>query len=126
MKKIIITLVTVALIISITYIIMMKNGIKLDSVINSPETIDLTVSCSNVNNLLLTSEVSVSVMNNSSRTHNDVTVRITGYDENGDITKEKKTTFERTLEAYGSFSKPVLMPAKTVSCDCSLISSNPQ
>jgi hypothetical protein len=73
----------------------------------------------------MNSEITVSVINNSSRTHNDVIVIVTGYDENGDITK-KTTTFERTLAAYGSFSKPVLMPAKTVSCDYSLISSNPQ
>ncbi len=104
----------------------MKNGIKLDSVINSPETIDLSVSCSSVNDLMLTSTVEVSVMNNSSRTHNDVTVRITGYDAEGNITKEKTTTFDRTLDANSSFSKSVFLPAKTVNCDCSLVSSNPQ
>ena len=36
----------------------------------------------------MNSEITVSVINNSSRTHNDVTVRVTGYDENGDITKK--------------------------------------
>lgn len=105
---------------------MQKNGIKTDSILNTPETIDLTVNCSAVTNLLITSEVTVEVLNNSSRTHNDVTVRITGYDSNGNITKEKETTFNRTLSPNGSLSKPISMPAKTKTCNCALVSSNPQ
>lgn len=126
MKKILIVLLVVALIAALAYIIMQKNGVKLDSIINSPETIDLTVNCSDVNNLLITSEVTVEVLNNSTRTHNNVTVRITGYDANGNITKEKETTFYRTLEPYGSLKKPITMPAKTKTCNCVLVSSDPQ
>lgn len=126
MKKTLIIFLVVALIVAIAYIIMQENGIKTDSIINTPETIDLTVNCSEVNNLLITSEVTVEVLNNSLRTHNDVTVRITGYDENGNITKEKETTFDRTLAPNGSLSKPITLPAKTKTCNCALVSSNPQ
>ena len=126
MKKKFILLLSFALIAAIAYIIIQKNGVKVDSLINSPDTIDLTVNCSEVNNLLITAGVTVEVLNNSSRTHNNVTVRITGYDANGNITKEKVTTFERTLEPNGSLKKPITMPAKTKTCNCSLVSSNPQ
>ncbi len=126
MKKGIFTLLVFSLIAAIGFIIMQQNGIKTDSIINTPETIDLTVNCSEVNNLLITSQVTVEVLNNSSRTHNNVTVRITGYDKNGDITKEKETTFDRTLAPNGSLSKPITLPAKTKSCKCALVSSSPQ
>jgi hypothetical protein len=126
MKKGIFTLLVFSLIAAIGFIIMQQNGIKTDSIINTPETIDLTVNCSEVNNLLITSQVTVEVLNNSSRTHNDVTIRITGYDENGNITKEKEKTFDRTLAPNGSLSKPITLPAKTKSCKCALVSSSPQ
>jgi uncharacterized protein YcfL len=126
MKKTLITLLVIVLISAIAYIIMQKNGIKIDSIINTPETIDLTVRCSAVNNLLITSEVTVEVLNNSSRTHNNVTVRITGYDEYGTIIRNKETTFDRTLAPNGSLTKLITMPAKTKTCNCELVSSNPE
>ena len=103
MKKLVILLIIVVVALA-GYIFLQNNGIKTDSIINIPNTIDLTVNCSSVNNLLITSEVTVDVANNSSRTHHDVTVRVTGYDKNGNITKEKVTTFDRTLEPNASFS----------------------
>ena len=95
MKKLVILLIIVGAALA-TYIILQNNGIKADSIINTPDTIDLKVNCSSVNNLLVTSEITLDVTNNSSRTHHDVTVRITGYDKDGNITKEKVTTFDRT------------------------------
>ena len=93
---------------------------------NIPQTIDLTVSCSEIGNFLVASETSVTVRNNSSRVHKNVTVRLTAYDKKGNIIKEKTTTFERVLEANSSLSKPVGLPAKAKRCDCIIESSNPQ
>lgn len=92
----------------------------------TPETIDLTVDCSNVSDLLVTASVDVNVTNLSSRNHNDVSVKITAFDESGNNIKEKYTTFERTLPANGNLSKPVLLPASTSRCECELVSSNPE
>lgn len=120
-----IVLLLIALIGAIAFIYLSQNGYNTNSILNTPETIDLSVNCSQVNNLLITSEVTVTVQNNSSRTHNDVTVRLTAYDENNNIVKEKTTTFERTLEPNGSLSKPVSLPAKAKRCDCVVESSHP-
>lgn len=91
----------------------------------TPQTIDLTVDCSEVDNVLVTSTVNVVVSNLSSRSHNDVSVRINAYDESGNLLKEKFTTFSRTLEPNSRFDKPVTLPAGTKRCDCKIVSSHP-
>jgi hypothetical protein len=126
MKKILITLLTIAAIGLVAFFVLESKGYKGSSILNTPETIDLSVSCSQPTNLLVTSEVTVSVQNNSSRTHNNVTVRVTAIDSDGNVIKEKTTTFDRTLEPNGSFSKLITVPAKAKSCNCVLESSDPE
>ncbi len=125
MKKILIGLLVIALMAAIGYIVLQKKGYDTNSIINTPQTVDLSVTCSEPSNALITSVVNVTVQNNSSRTHNDVTVRLTAYDSDGNIIKEKTTTFDRTLEPNSSLSKPVTLPARTKRCDCVIESSNP-
>jgi uncharacterized protein (UPF0333 family) len=91
----------------------------------SAETIDLSVDCSQVEDLLITKTVNVVVRNSSSRTHNDISVKVVAYDANGNQIKEKYTTFQRTLGPNDSFSKPVTFPPQTQSCNCQIVSSNP-
>ncbi|QHV94947.1 hypothetical protein [Spirosoma endbachense] len=91
----------------------------------TPQTIDLTVDCSEVDNVLVTSTVNVVVENLSSRSHNDISVKITAFDESGKLLKEKYTTFSRTLSPNSSFDKPVTLPAETKRCDCKIVSSHP-
>ncbi|WP_338876396.1 hypothetical protein WBJ53_12185 [Spirosoma sp. SC4-14] len=91
----------------------------------TPQTIDLTVDCSEVDNVVVTSTVNVVVNNLSARSHNDVSVNIKAYDESGNLLKEKFTTFSRTLEPNSSFDKPVTLPAGTKRCDCKIVSSHP-
>ena len=91
----------------------------------TPETIDLSVDCSQLDDLLITKTVNVVVSNSSSRSHGDVSVRITAFDENGTQIKEKYTTFQRTLGPNDNFSKPVTLPARTQTCNCEVVSSNP-
>jgi uncharacterized protein YxeA len=91
----------------------------------TPETIDLSVDCSQLDDLLVTKTVNVSVSNSSSRSHNDVSVKITAFDETGNQIKEKYTTFQRTLGPNDNFSKPVTLPASTQTCNCEIVSSNP-
>ena len=90
-----------------------------------PETIDLTVDCSNLDNILVTSTVNVAVQNLSSRSHKDISVKIVAFDEAGKVLKEKYTTFSRTLDPKSIFDKPVTLPAETKRCDCKIVSSHP-
>ncbi len=114
----------IALIIAIVFIYLSQHGYNKSSMLNLPHTVDLSVACP-YENVLFTSAVDLTVTNNGSRTHNGVTVRLTAYDKNENIIKQKNVTFERTLEPYSSFSKPVTLPAKTRRCDCVVESSNP-
>jgi hypothetical protein len=124
MKKLLITLLFVALIAAIAYIILLKNGHDLDSIVNTPKTIDISVQCPKVENMLLTSLVNVTVVNNSNRIHNNVTVRLTAYDEKNNIIKQKEVKFDRILDPNGSLSKPVTLPVKAKTCDCVVESSD--
>ena len=90
-----------------------------------PETIDLTVDCSNLDNILVTSTVNVAVQNLSNRSHKDISVKIVAYDDAGKILKEKYTTFSRKLDPKSIFDKPVTLPAETKRCDCKVVSSHP-
>ena len=74
--------------------------------------------------LLLTAETDLTISNNSSRALNSVMVKISGYDANGNLVKEKTTTFERTLNPNSTLTKPITMPAKVARCECVVISSN--
>lgn len=125
MKKIILIFLFLFLLGIIGYLIMLNKGFDPSDVMNTPKTIDLSVDCSDLTNLLLTSTVNVTVSNNSSRTHNNVTIHLIGYDSNGNIIKEKTTTFARTLKPNGSLTKPMTLPAKTKSCDCIVKNSEP-
>ncbi|GAB3700468.1 hypothetical protein GCM10027592_27430 [Spirosoma flavus] len=91
----------------------------------SPSTIDLSVDCTDLDNVLVTSTVNVVVKNFSSRTHSDVSVKLVAYDENDKVIKEKFTTFSRTLAPQSTFDKPVTLPAETKRCDCKIVSSHP-
>ncbi len=91
----------------------------------TPQTIDLTVDCSDLENVLVTSTVNVVVKNLSSRSHDDVSVKVVAFDEAGKVLKEKYTTFSRTLSPNSNFDKPVTLPAETKRCDCQIVSSHP-
>jgi hypothetical protein len=125
MKKIILIFLFLTLLGIIGYLVMLNKGFDPSDVMNTPKTIDLSVDCSDLTNLLLTSTVNVTVSNNSSRTHNNVTIHLIGYDSNGNIIKEKTTTFARTLKPNGKLTKPMTLPAKTSSCDCMVKNSDP-
>ena len=102
------------------YVISRKNNTSF-----TPQTIDLAVDCSDLNNLLVTSTVNVDVRNLSSRSHSDISVKITAFDGAGNVLKEKNTTFTRTLAPNSTFDKPVTLPADTKRCDCKIVSSHP-
>lgn len=104
----------------VLYVVSRQNNTSL-----SADTIDLTVDCSDVENVLVTSTVNVVVKNFSSRSHNDISVKIVALDEGGNVVKEKYTTFSRTLAPKSNFDKPVTLPAETKRCNCQIVSSNP-
>lgn len=104
----------------VLYVVSIRNNTSF-----KPQTIDLAVDCSDLNNLLVTSTVNVDVRNLSSRSHNAISVKITAFDEVGNVLKEKNTTFTRTLAPNSQFDKPVTLPAETKRCDCKIVSSHP-
>lgn len=98
---------------------------RLNNTSFTPQTIDLSVDCSELDDVLVTSTVNVVVKNLSSRSHSDVSVKIRAFDEAGNVLKEKYTTFTRTLAPNSTFDKPVTLPAATKRCDCKIVSSHP-
>ncbi len=125
MKKLFKFIVVIALIGAGIYIYMIQKGHNLESILNTPKKIELRVSCSDIENLLVTSTANLTVTNLYERTHTNVTVRITAYGSDGNILKQKNIVFERTLEPNGSLTKPILLPAKTKKCDCVILDSTP-
>lgn len=107
------------------YIYLTQNGHNLESILNTPDKIDLSVNCSAVESLILTSTVEITVNNSSSRSHKNVTVHVTAYDKKGNIIKQKDPVFVRNLGPNASLSKTITLPAKTVECDCVILDSDP-
>lgn len=122
MKKTIIIILVILIVAYIGIVIFTRTN---NSAFTS-RTVDLKVECSSVKNLLITSTVNIEVTNLSSRRHRNVTVQVSGQDNNGNATKEKFITFDRALEANSSMSKTVILPAKTKSCTCNIVNSNPE
>ena len=66
----------------ILYVVSLRNNTSF-----KPQTIDLAVDCSDLNNLVVTSTVNVDVRNLSSRSHSAISVKITAFDEAGNVLK---------------------------------------
>lgn len=107
------------------YVYMVQKGHNLESILNTPKKIELKVECSEVENLLVTSTATLTITNLFERTHKNVTVRVTAYDKNDYVLKQKNITFENTLQPNGSLNKTILLPAKTKRCEGIIIDSNP-
>jgi len=129
MKKLSTTILIIALVAAIGYIFLLQNGYDIKTIFNKPKTaikrIELRANCSPVQNLLVTSTVDVRVKKFLNRSHNNVTVKVTAYDKNNKMIKQKNIVFEETLLAHDSLVKPILLPAKARSCKCVFIKSNP-
>lgn len=125
MKNTIIIILLFALVGTGAYIYLSKRGYSGTAIINKPWNYDLSVDCSGVADMIVTSEVNVTV-SSTDRNHNAVRVLITAYDKRNNIVKEKSTTFERTLTRRESLTKPVMLPGGTKRCDCVIESSVPQ
>ncbi len=126
MKKIIIFVLLLTIICGGVYIYLNENGHTYNSIVNTRNTYDLDVTCNNLTNILVSSTVDVNVQNNSQRTHKNILVKITAYDKNGNIIKEKETQFLRDLNGFSSFSKIITLPSRTKSCNCILLNSTPE
>ena len=123
MKNLIIGILAVALIGAGLYIFMTKKGHNTESIINTVYAVQLHVDCSSLESSLIGSALTVAVMNNGDDLHKNVEVRITAYDEEGGILKQKNTKFMRDLEPKGELSKIVKLPGKTAKCDCVILDS---
>lgn len=125
MKKIFNFILVLALIGGGFYIYMTKNGHDHDSILNTLKKIELKVESSEVENLLVTSSTNVTVSNLFERTHNNVTVRLTAYDENNNIVRQKNIIFDESLEPNGSLTKLIFLPSRARRCECIVIDSTP-
>lgn len=124
MKNFLSNVVVIGLIIAVGYYFLKENGYNLESILNKTKTIELRADCSNIENLVLTSVTELTVLNSGDENHNSVTVRITAYDQNNDIIKQKNVRFERILKAKGRLSKLVTLPSRTMKCNCVILNSN--
>jgi hypothetical protein len=126
MKKFLVFLLILACAGGGIYIYLIQNGHTTESILNSADKIDLSVDCSPIESLILTTTTEVTVNNSSLRNHKNVTVHVTAYDKNGNIIKQKDTEFLRDLGPDEFLSKTITLPAKTVECDCVILSSDPE
>lgn len=111
--------------IAVGFYFLKEKGYNLDSILNKTKTYELTAECSNIENLVVTSVTELTVTNKGNKNQNDVVVRLTAYDKNNDIIKQKNIRFERTLQANSSLSKPITLPSKAVKCNCVILDSQP-
>lgn len=125
MKKFLTNIVFIGLLIAVGYYFLKESGYNIDSILNKTKTYDVIAECSNIENLVLTSVTELTVTNNGAKNHKDVAVRVTAYDINGDIIKQKNVRFDRDLLPNSSMSKPITIPAKTEKCNCVILDSNP-
>jgi len=126
MKKALIIILIIACLAGAVYIYLINTGHTNESILNTPNKIALNVKCGEVENMLVTSIVKLTVNNNSSREHKNVTIRVVAYDKKRNTIKEQETVFLRTLTSHGNLTKTVTLPAKTKSCDCVVLNSTPQ
>ncbi len=126
MKKIFKLILLILVLVAGIYLYMTINGHDIESIINTPKKIELKAECTDLDNLLIVSVANLTVKNLYNRTHNDVTSKVTAYDEKGNIIKQRTIVFKETLKSNGSVSKIIRLPAKTKRCDCIIIDSNPE
>jgi len=124
MKKIIIAVLAIGLLASGAYIYLSKNGYNSESILNMPNKFGLNVECTDIDNLLLTATIDLTVINNSSKTHENVVVHLTAYDKNGNILKQKDVKVKGKLKTNEELYKTATIPAKTEKCDCVIQSSD--
>jgi hypothetical protein len=123
LKRILRFSIILFVILGILYFFLIQNGFNLNSILNKTKTYELTAECPKVEDLLLTSVTPLRVSNNGNKIHKDVKVRITAYDKNGDIVRQKNVKFFRDLYPYKSFSKVVTLPTNAKKCDCVVLDS---
>lgn len=101
-----------------------KKGHDYKSITNLPETVALSIDCSQIEPGLLNKMVGVEITNRSNTTKSNVFVRVTAYDKNGKKIKEKEKLVWREVPANSSIVKPMTMPLRTVDCECVIVSAD--
>lgn len=125
LKRVSLTFLILLLIGATGIIILQQQGHNLNSILNTPQTINITATCSEVTNLLLKSETTLTITNSSSNSFDNVTVRVISYDRNNNKIEEKLVSFSRTLPPNSFLSKPVFVSTKTVRCESIVENSSP-
>ncbi|MEN8186536.1 MAG: hypothetical protein ABFR05_05350 [Bacteroidota bacterium] len=123
MRKFISNIIIIGLLLAVGYYWLAENGYNLEAILNKPKTIRLKAECSDIENLVLTSVTELTISNSGNSNYNEVTVRVTAYDENDDIIKQKNVVFNRILQSKGILSKPITLPVKAIKCNCVILNS---
>lgn len=121
MKKFLIFLLVIGVLALGSIIYMQSQGHDFDSIINTPETTNINISCPDPDNALMTT---VSVQNRSNREFSTVRYKIVYYNRRGEKAGEKTGQFLRTLVANGNMTKVVTLPLKASTCDCIITEAN--
>jgi hypothetical protein len=98
---------------------------KKNNSIVAPATVNLRADCSGISRVpLIKSEVTVTVTNLGPSPRSAITVKVMGFDKNGDYWTEKYATFEMTLGPGQEMSKTVKFPPKIRSCTCEILDAH--
>jgi hypothetical protein len=117
MKKLMIFLLILGLIVGGVYIYMKQTGHSLASIMGSPETVGLNVSCP-LNKKLLGTVADVKVTNLTNKEHKNIMITVTSYDSDGDVIEQEEVSFLRSLGPKKDMTKSVRLSKKTDKCEC--------
>lgn len=125
-KKInpVITVLTVALVAALAYIILNESGSKTGiDMLDKKLFDDVTVDCSEIEKNLLTAKVNVKVSNRSDQVIHGVSVKATAYDDDGKEIKSKTRSLDDILEPKSTITRTINFPKRTATCRCVLEST---
>jgi hypothetical protein len=126
LKKInpLIVALSVALILTIGYIIMNEFGAKTGiDILDKKIFNDITVDCSEIESNFFASKVIVKVRNRSDQTIQGVSVKVVALDKNGVEIKSKSRSLDETLAPQSTIVRTVTVPKRTKQCRCILEST---
>lgn len=115
MKKLIISILVIAVIVLSVFLFMQSQGHDVNSILNTPSTLSVDISCQDPNNSMVTN---VTVKNNSSDDLTSVRYKIVYFDKRGEKAGEKTGEFLRTLYGGDQMTKIVTLPLKAKTCNC--------
>ena len=109
----------VIIIIGLSFLLYMTSqGHDLKSLMNTPDTINVQIGCTQPSAAMTT----ITVANRSNNSYNRVKYKIIYHNRKGEKAGEKTGEFIRTLLPNNSLTKVVVLPLKAKTCECIVVS----